>query len=207
MQRKGWKNVFPTDVAVALLEQSKELGLINDYGLENAENLSFADNCFDYVLCKESLHHMARPYLALYEMVRVARLAAVIIEPQCQMIDLPVIKNAKPHYEDDGNYVYGISKSELTKLALGLNLPAVATKGLVDFYLEGYEFEPAQKDSEPFVEFQLNVMKQEARVKNNKSKYTIILGIIFIAPPEANVRETLSNNNWTLEELDPNPHF
>jgi SAM-dependent methyltransferase len=51
------------------------------YQIENSEHLSFDSRCFDFVLCKESLHHLARPVLGLYEMLRVCRRAALIIEP------------------------------------------------------------------------------------------------------------------------------
>lgn len=39
------------------------------------------DDAFDYVLCKDSYHHMPRPMIALYQMLRVARRAVVLIEP------------------------------------------------------------------------------------------------------------------------------
>jgi SAM-dependent methyltransferase len=37
---------------------------------ENAEQLSFEDESFDFVLCKEAYHHFPRPMIALYEMIR-----------------------------------------------------------------------------------------------------------------------------------------
>jgi hypothetical protein len=49
--------------------------------VENAERLTFRDETFDYVFCKESFHHFPRPYLALYEMLRVARRAVFLVEP------------------------------------------------------------------------------------------------------------------------------
>jgi SAM-dependent methyltransferase len=51
------------------------------YRIENSEHLSLDSRSFDFVLCKESLHHLARPVLGLYEMLRVCRRAALIIEP------------------------------------------------------------------------------------------------------------------------------
>jgi SAM-dependent methyltransferase len=49
--------------------------------VENGESLSFDSGSFDLVFCKESLHHLARPVLGLYEMLRVCRRAALWIEP------------------------------------------------------------------------------------------------------------------------------
>lgn len=70
-----------TDISDELLKLGKERGYITAYSRENAESLSFADGSFDYVLCKEAYHHFPRPPVALYEMLRVARQAVVLIEP------------------------------------------------------------------------------------------------------------------------------
>jgi SAM-dependent methyltransferase len=55
--------------------------LIKDFKVENAERLTFADESFDYVFCKESLHHFPQPYKALYEALRCARQGLILIEP------------------------------------------------------------------------------------------------------------------------------
>ncbi len=51
------------------------------YRIENSEQLALESRSFDLVFCKESLHHLARPVLGLYEMLRVCRRAALLIEP------------------------------------------------------------------------------------------------------------------------------
>src|SRR6266540_2815096 len=60
--------VLPTDIASFLLEKGKA----NNYSAENAECLTFADNSFGVVFCKESYHHFPRPPVALYEIIRAA---------------------------------------------------------------------------------------------------------------------------------------
>jgi len=81
IRNKGFAHVLPTDISETLLKAAKERGYIQEYSVENCERLSFADGSFDYVFCKESFHHFPRPYLALYEMLRVARRAVFLIEP------------------------------------------------------------------------------------------------------------------------------
>jgi ubiquinone/menaquinone biosynthesis C-methylase UbiE len=49
----------------------------------NAEEIDLKDNCFDYVVCKEALHHMARPYCAVYEMLRIAKKGVFIVAEPC----------------------------------------------------------------------------------------------------------------------------
>jgi len=74
-------DVTTSDLSEKLLSESLRLGLIQKYSVENCEELSFQDESFDFVLCKESLHHFPRPFLALYEMIRVGKRAVIIIEP------------------------------------------------------------------------------------------------------------------------------
>jgi SAM-dependent methyltransferase len=51
------------------------------YELANGEALPYESKSFDLVLSKEALHHLARPVLGWYEMLRVCRHRAVMIEP------------------------------------------------------------------------------------------------------------------------------
>ncbi|MCX7986598.1 MAG: class I SAM-dependent methyltransferase, partial [Bacteroidales bacterium] len=61
------------------------------YRKENAEQLSVPDNSYDYVSCREALHHFPRPYLALYEMLRVSKKGIIIIEPIDILAKMPII--------------------------------------------------------------------------------------------------------------------
>jgi SAM-dependent methyltransferase len=83
----GFASVLPTDIGDGLLRRAKEAGYITEYAVENAEAMSFADESFDFVFCKESYHHCPRAALALYEMLRVARHAVILIEPRDYVID------------------------------------------------------------------------------------------------------------------------
>lgn len=173
ISKKGFSSVLATDISEALLRASKDRGLITAYSVENAERLSFKDNSFDYVFCKESLHHFPRPYVALYEMLRVARKGVFLIEPNDtweaassplpakssgllhrvarrfkRVVDTasgerPVLRYNQADWETSGNYVYALSQREVEKIALGLNLPQIVIKGLNDHYVKGCEFEPA----------------------------------------------------------------
>lgn len=56
------------------------------YEQQNMENLTLETASFDVVFCKEALHHLARPVLGLYEMLRVCEKAVVLIEPYDTLI-------------------------------------------------------------------------------------------------------------------------
>lgn len=74
-------DALPTDISEYLLKEAKQEGMINSYSVENAEKLTFADNSFDFVFCKEAYHHFPRPAIAIYEMLRVAKQGIVLLEP------------------------------------------------------------------------------------------------------------------------------
>ena len=62
-----------SDMHVDFLELALKSGHIDSFSKENAEKLSFKSNSFDYVLIKETFHHLPRPWLAIYEAYRVCR--------------------------------------------------------------------------------------------------------------------------------------
>jgi SAM-dependent methyltransferase len=81
IRKHGFRDVLATDISPYLLRISKTRGIINEFKIENAEKLTFEDESFDYVFCKESLHHFPQPYKALYEALRCARKGLLLIEP------------------------------------------------------------------------------------------------------------------------------
>jgi len=123
--------------------------------IRNAENLTFSDNEFDFVLCKESYHHFPRPMLALTEMFRVAKIGVILIEPRDYDIDrslfsfvnktVNIFKKRKDghFFEEVGNYVYTTSERELEKFMLGIHHNTIAFSGINDHYsnISGYEIE------------------------------------------------------------------
>jgi 2-polyprenyl-3-methyl-5-hydroxy-6-metoxy-1,4-benzoquinol methylase len=173
MRKRGISNVLPTDLCETLLKESKDRGYIESYSVENAEKLSFDDNSYDYVFCKESYHHFPRPYIALYEMLRVSSKAVFLVEPNDEPMARTVtlkeyirfkyevllsklkIRKEKPShykkpvlfpkkgYEESGNYVYSISKREAQKVLQGLDYPQMVYKEINTHYIKGCEFEPA----------------------------------------------------------------
>lgn len=89
---KPWE----VDVLSRMPFESITLSGVTDYGrmkrmaaadprisfrLENAECMDFGTRSFDLVYCKEGLHHLARPILGFYEMLRVCRRGSIFIEP------------------------------------------------------------------------------------------------------------------------------
>jgi ubiquinone/menaquinone biosynthesis C-methylase UbiE len=232
IQQKGPK-VLATDISVFLLKEAKEIGYIIDWQKENAESLSFSDEEFDFVLCKESYHHFPRPMVALYEMIRVAKKGVVLIEPNDSEIISPakiglflsiikikhVFKNlikgilGKEIYDNyggyepagGGNYVYTISEREIEKVALGLNLELVAFKGLNDCYVEGVEYEKLHVKSELYRKVKTSVEKADRWCKFGIQCYGLLVAIIFKESPQDECIKALKNNNFKVVQLPKNP--
>jgi SAM-dependent methyltransferase len=149
-----------SDICTEVLTEAKRRGIIDDFRRENAEDLSFPDGSFDYALVKGSLHHMQRPYLAIYEMLRVARKGIVIIEPHWSYADpfglkvclrylvgrllklcsLPrAAKTPPPAFEPSGNLVLRFHPYELAQCAIAIGCAAFTYGYSHKYYEPGCE--------------------------------------------------------------------
>ena len=141
------QNVVASDLSDAVLRKAQAEGLIKDFSKQNVERLTYDDNSFDYVMCKEAFHHFPRAYLGLYEMIRVSKTATILLTEPLDILSrmslLVLIKNIADKinpllinriwknrfsYETVGNYVFKISEREIEKIAMGMGLPFVAFK-------------------------------------------------------------------------------
>lgn len=236
LSQKGAK-VVASDVADVLLREGKAAGLISDYSQENAEKLSFENDSFDFVFCKESFHHFPRPMIALYEMLRVARTGVLLIEPneapeigELSFLLKRVLKKIMlsfglgsrlrnddtslfiPYgntYEEAGNYVYSISEREIEKVALGLNYPVVAFKGVNDWYLKGVEYETADSKSVLLNKIKTEIRKADRRVQKGLSRGHAIqlVACIFKKTPGDSIRNALTAAGFRIGDLPRNPHI
>lgn len=216
--------VLATDISDHLLKEACDLGFISEYQKENAEALSFPSDSFDFVFCKESYHHFPRPMLALYEMLRVCRKGAVLIEPNDLFIlsnfsallwlsikyilNLISIRKLEKHgFEEIGNYVYTISPREVEKVALGLNLHTVAFKGVNGHYIEGVEYEELGKNSKLFKKIRRIISIRDILSKIKLRPYSFLVIIIFKEDPIEEIKKELNIANYQVVDLPKNPYI
>lgn len=236
MKRLGVNDVLPTDICETLLVEAKSRGLIEAYSVENAEQLSFADNAFDYTFCKESYHHFPRPYIALYEMLRVSRKAVFLAEPNDDPVPASIsVKNFMKYkvqdfmarlgmgkrpdfwgrpsfyqggYEESGNFVYSVSRHEMEKVCKGLDMPQIVVKGINDYYIKGCEFEPADESrSQMFKEIKSEIAKKDEQCKSGKAIYAMVLLGLFKEPMDALTRKTFNEHDFQVVDLQRNPYL
>jgi ubiquinone/menaquinone biosynthesis C-methylase UbiE len=219
-----------TDISDTLLKEGADMGYIKEFRKENAENLSFKDDSFDFVLCKESYHHFPRPMKALYEMLRVGRKGVILLEPvdpyvyknvfQALFRGLLALLNAtgifklllgrevKKHtYEEVGNYVYKISEREIEKTALGLNYPCIAFKGLNIYHIANPQHVSVKgwsiaRMQERFMTGLLNLLSA-LRLTNPE----LLSAIIFKEMPTDACLQALRADGYRVVLLPRNPYW
>lgn len=223
IKNKGLK-VLASDISDILLQQGKESGYIEDYSKQNSENLTFTDEKFDFVFCKESYHHFPRPMIALYEMLRVSKQGVVLIEPVDQYILSTFIEsfcrntidflkkmagkeNFHISYENVGNFVYTLSKREIEKVALGMNLRAIAIKGFNDHYSKGVENQKVHPDNKLFKLVRRKIFMRNVLSKTGIKPWGLCSFIIFKENPTQESISRLNEHGYKITNLPSNPYL
>lgn len=219
-----------TDISDALLREGAEMGFISKFSKENAEALSFGDGSFDFVLCKESYHHFPRPMKALYEMLRVSRKGVVLLEPVDHYVftnffqaffrgillavnalgifKLFFGKEIKRHtYEDVGNYVYKISEREMEKVALGLNFPCVAFKGLNIYHKDGADGISASEFSLKKLQVDVMTALLDLMTFLKITSPQLLSVVILKEEPTAECLAELREAGYRVKKLPRNPYW
>ncbi len=216
--------VVASDIADSALIKAKRQGYIKEYAKVNAENIQLDDNSFDSVICKEAYHHFPRPYMALYEMIRVSRKAVILIEPSDIGIEMPLMIMVKKildrfstnlinkiwknrfSFETIGNYVYKISEREIEKAAMGLNLRYIAFKGLNDYHSYKLDLSAPLTNRRIFNKVRRRIMLKNLLCKIGLIPYSLKVAVIFKEKPSETVLKALNEDGYKLIELPKNPY-
>ncbi len=214
----GIEDVHATDITDELLSIGASKGIIRSYSVQNAEALNFSDDAFDYAYCKESYHHFPRPYIAVYEMIRVSKEAVVLTEPIDAWISLAplallrrLLKRETHSFEAVGNYVYSVSEREIEKLLLGLGLRHCAFFGICTHYVNGVEETPLSGGTvrDHFMRFRVKGM---IRLREFLSllgviRPTVLIAILFKKAPSQVLVKDLKERGFTIKTLPENPYL
>lgn len=214
-----------SDISEKLLKIGSEIGFINTFSSENAENLSFPDESFDYVLIKEAFHHCPRPWIALHEAFRVCKKAVILMEPNDgikgvrhsvvkkikQIANRFVKKTGQYRFEPVGNFIYSLNSQELEKFLLGMHYRNIATKGINDHYKEGVEFIDLNSNV-PEEKRIIKRIKTYIKIKNYLSSvglipYAMLIATLFKDEPTHQTKNELIQLGWQVKELPKNPYL
>jgi hypothetical protein len=121
--------------------------------------------------------------------------------------DTSIIECGDPFYEEGGNYVYCVSQREMEKVALGLNLPAIAFKGLNIHYIKGSEFENADETSEVFRRMRAEIERRDRRCERGLSMHhhDLLAVIILKALVAPSLRQKLIEAGYKVKDLPRSP--
>jgi hypothetical protein len=146
------------------------------------------------------------PYLRL-SMGRLARVALRKVQVALGRSEAAGLVDFGPDsFEPAGNYVYCVSERELEKAAYGLNLPAVAFKGLNDHYAEGVEYEEAVESSAVFRRVRTAIERADRECARGLRRFGMLVAVVFIEPVGRPLRDRLTAAGFRVRDLEPNPH-
>ena len=208
-------NVTASSLTEASLKVALERGLIPAYRVENAEKLSLPGRSVDFVLCKESYHHFPRPPIALYEMLRVARQAVVLIEPADDRRLLNFVKrilkralrgDTEMQFEPSGNYLYRVNLRELEQLMLAMGGLTLAYKPMNDFYHPSLARYDAGSLNVGSVLTRLGIGLQNVLCRMRLLGYGLGCYVLFSQAAEKEALAQLHAAGFRIIELPRNPY-
>jgi ubiquinone/menaquinone biosynthesis C-methylase UbiE len=221
--KKHNQTVVASDLSDIYLKELKARNLIDECRAENAERLSLSDSSIDYVLCKEAFHHFPQAYLGIYEMIRVSKKGAMLIEPLDVLTKMPsllfvknVLDRFNPHLinklwknrfsweKGPMNYVFKISEREIEKIAMGIGLPCIAFKRI--------NHVTTNENAATANARLLKKLKLKLRILNTLSflkviPYNTLCSIIFKEMPQEDVLMALKNSGYIVIKLPKNPYL
>jgi len=225
--QKG-QQVTASDISDVVLNKAHSAGLIKKFSKQNVERLTYADNSFDYVMCKEAFHHFPRAYIALYEMIRVSKTATILVTEPIDILSkmslLVFVKNIfdkinlnlinkfwknRFSWETVGNYVFKVSEREIEKVAMGIGLPCIAFKHYDHFKshtaIEGMLDVPLNQKLYKKIQRKL---KFRSLISNlGLIPHGSLCTVIFKEQPSEIVLRGLKELGFTILSLPPNPYL
>jgi len=121
---------------------------------------------------------------------------------------VPKLRYNPPSWEESGNYVFSISRREIEKIALGLNLPQIVLKGLNDHYVKGCEFEPAEESrSAVFRELVAAIRDKDELCRSGRADYNLLMAGLLLRPLDDQGRSRFVAAGWDVIDLPANPYI
>lgn len=216
-------DALATDISDFLIKEAVAEGYIRKAQRENAEDLTFEADSFDFVLCKDSLHHFPRPTHALHEMLRVARTGVILIEPLDDLAEVSIRQIAyrrlkdlffsaflrrspqRYQYEEIGNFIYTVSKREMEKTAVAMNYPYVVFKGMNTYYIEGIEDELIVDNGPLFRRIKFMLRWRDFLSILGLRSPGVLISVIFKTPISQGLQEVFKRLKYEVRPLPSNP--
>jgi ubiquinone/menaquinone biosynthesis C-methylase UbiE len=197
------------------LRLAAEKDYISEFREENAERISLENDSVDFVLCKEAYHHFPRPPIALYEMLRVARVGVLLIEPVDgqrmldglkQVVKKLVRGDAETRFEPSGNFIYRLDIRETAKLMTAMGESHIASKRFNDFYMPGLGGDRAEGWTRGHVLTRFGIGVQNILSGLGLLAWGLAGLVILKGKPADEVIAALRRGGFRIEALPVNPY-
>lgn len=109
-----------------------------------------------------------------------------------------------PVYEKSGNFAYRISRREMQKVALGMNLNHISFKGINDHYIEGAEKENAKKKGPIKRKIKRFIKLQDILSNIDFLDYRITCVGLFSEELKVSTKKSLESEGWAIVDLPEN---
>lgn len=208
-------SVIATSLTDDRLKYAHEQGYIPAFQAENAERISLQDNAVDFVLCKEAYHHFPRPPVALYEMLRVARIAVVLIEPldnpklldgMKRLLKRAIRGDREQQFEPSGNYLYRLNIREMGKLMTAMGGKTLAFKGFNDFYHGALGNHVASGVNAGSMLTRFGIAVQNVLSRLDLLGFGLGCVVVFKGKADAAMLEPLRQAGYKIVDLPRNPY-
>jgi SAM-dependent methyltransferase len=197
------------------LRMAAAKGYISEFREENAERISLDSDSVDFVLCKEAYHHFPRPPIALYEMLRVARVGVLLIEPVegDRMLDglKQIVKkllrgDTETRFEPSGNFIYRLDIRETAKRMTALGESHIAYRRFDDFYLPGLGRDRAEGWTRGHALTRLGIGVQNLLSGLGLMAWGLAAVVLLKGRPSLQVLNALQQGGFAVEALPVNPY-
>jgi SAM-dependent methyltransferase len=210
-------DVLATSLTDSTLVIAQQKGFIGEFKSINAEEIHLPDASYDFVLCKESYHHFPRPPIALYEMLRVARKAVVLLEPQeasrrllnrvKDMIKTRLRGQKSAVFEPCGNFIFRVNVREMEKMMTALGYPAIAVEEFNDFYYARLSRAKYSRTGFATLFTKVVIAAQDILGFLRILDYGGACIILFKEAPESRLVEQLHRHGFRIHCLPNNPYL
>lgn len=112
----GYKNVTVSDLSAKIMEMAVQRDRRLTGIALNAEETGLENGCFDIVIVQDGLHHLQRPTQGFIEMLRIARVAVIFLEPHASLAGDLIGKKWEVH-GPAVNYVFRWTRELVEQLA------------------------------------------------------------------------------------------
>lgn len=211
------RSVVATSISSSTLKIAKDRKWIDGYSEENAERISFGDGQFDFVLCKEAYHHFPRPAVGLYEMLRVARVGVVLIEPfdghwspfgSFKRITKRMLRgeHAYDQFEPVGNFIFRLSPTETFKIMTALGYYGIAWRPMNGFWWGPLSSANRTKISLRLACYWLGIYAQDLACRMRLLSPGLVTMICLKNQPAPELLRDLKKQGFRIEISPTNPY-